>query len=65
MFKFGPGAYRYDKAEDFCIDIEGTAYLFKNDWQHTNENEISLFSPVSAGITIRFEKAGNGQKTLQ
>ncbi len=65
MFKFGPGAYRYDKAEDFCIDIEDTAYLFKNDWQQTNENEISLFSPVSAGITIRFEKAGNGQKTLQ
>ena len=65
MFKFGPGAYRYDKAEDFCIDIEGTAYLFKNDWQQTNENEISLFSPVSAGITIRFEKAGHGQKTLQ
>ena len=65
MFKFGPDAYRYDKAEDFCIDIEGTAYLFKNDWQQTNENEISLFSPVSAGITIRFEKAGNGQKTLQ
>ena len=65
MFKFGPGACRCDKAEDFCIDIEGTAYLFKNDWQQTNENEISLFSPVSAVITIRFEKAGNGQKTLQ
>ena len=65
MFKFGPGACRCDKAEDFCIDIEGTAYLFKNDWQQTNENEISLFSPVSGGITIRFEKAGNGQKTLQ
>ena len=56
MIKFGPGACRCDKAEDFCIDIEGTAYLFKNDWQQTNENVISLFSPVSPGVTTRFEK---------
>ena len=58
MFKFGPGACRYDKAEELCIFIGDTTRSLKNDWQQTNENVISLFSPVSPGVTIRFEKMG-------
>lgn len=65
MLKFGPGACRCDKAEELCISIGDVSYSFKNHWQETDDGTITLFSPLLTGETIRFEKAGNGQQTLQ
>ena len=61
MFRFGHGAYRYDRAEELCIFIGDAAYSFKNHWQETDDGTITLSSPLLTGETIRFEKARNGQ----
>ena len=56
VFTFSHGQYRYDRAERFCIRIDGVDYSFQNDWQETNENVICLASPLKAGERLRFEK---------
>ncbi|MDD6101718.1 MAG: hypothetical protein PUB67_01235 [Clostridiales bacterium] len=56
VFKFQQKAYRYDKAESFCIYIGDKEYSFQNIFQETNENVISVTSPVDAKKTLQFKK---------
>lgn len=56
VFQFQNGAYRYDKAEVFRIFIGDIELRFQNNFQETNENLISLTSPVAANETLHFLK---------
>lgn len=56
VFQFQNGAYRYDKAEVFRIFIGDIELRFQNNFQETNENLISLTSPVAANETLQFLK---------
>lgn len=55
-FTFQHGLWRYDRADSFEIIIGGCSYRFMNDFQNTNENTISIVSPIDAAVTICFEK---------
>lgn len=56
VFKFQQKAYRYDKAEHLCIYIGEKEFSFQNNFQETNENVISVTSPVAAKKTLQFIK---------
>ena len=55
-FKFQQKAYRYDKAEYFNIYIGEQEFSFRNHFQETNENIISVTSPVSVSESLKFIK---------
>ena len=48
--------YRYDKADGFELIIGECSYSFLNNFQETNENIISVASPVAANETLQFIK---------
>ena len=56
VFQFQNGAYRYDKAEVFRIFIGDIELRFQNNFQETNENIISVTSPVDVKETLKFTK---------
>ena len=56
VFKFQQKAYRYDKAEYLCIYIGEKEFSFQNNFQETNENVISVTSPVDAKEKLQFIK---------
>ena len=56
VFTFQQGMYRYDKADGFELIIGECSYSFLNNFQETNENIISVTSPVSANKTLQFIK---------
>lgn len=56
VFKFQQKAYRYDKAEYLSIYIGEKAFRLRNHFQETNENVISVTSPVAANETLQFIK---------
>lgn len=56
VFQFQNGAYRYDKAEVFRIFIGDIELRFQHNFQETNENVISVTSPVAANETLQFLK---------
>ena len=57
VFKFQQKAYRYDKAEYLCIYIGEKEFLLRNVFQETNENMISVMSPVAENETLQFVKS--------
>ena len=54
VFKFQQKAYRYDKAECLSIYIGEKEFSLQNIFQETNENAISVTSPVAANETLQF-----------
>ena len=56
VFTFQQGMYRYDKAECFELISGDWSYSFLNNFQETNENIISVTSPISANETLQFIK---------
>ena len=56
VFTFQQGMYRYDKADGFELTIGECSYSFLNNFQETNENIISVTSPIAANETLRFTK---------
>ena len=54
VFTFQQGMYRYDKADVFELIIGEYSYSFLNNFQETNENIISVASPVAANKTLQF-----------
>lgn len=56
VFTFQQGMYRYDKADGFELIIGECSYSFLNNFQETNENIISVTSPVDANKTLKFIK---------
>ena len=56
VFTFQQGMYRYDKADSFELIIGEFSYSFLNNFQETNENIISVASPVAANKTLQFIK---------
>ena len=56
VFKFQQKAYRYDKAEYLSIYIGEKEFRLQNNFQETNENIISVVSPVAANETLQFIK---------
>lgn len=56
VFKFQQKAYRYDKAEYLCIYIGEKEILLQNIFGETNENIISVTSPVAAKEKLQFIK---------
>lgn len=56
VFKFQQKAYRYDKAECLSIYIGEKEFSLQNIFQETNENVISVTSPVAANETLQFIK---------
>lgn len=56
VFTFQQGMYRYDKSDGFELIIGECAYSFLNNFQETNENIISVTSPVTANETLQFIK---------
>ncbi len=58
VFLFQHGEWRYDKAERFRIEVSGLSYDFVNYFSLTDENTITLQSPVNPEETIAFVKGG-------
>ena len=56
VFTFQQGMYRYDKADSFELIIGECSYSFLNNFQETNENIISVASPVAANKMLQFIK---------
>ena len=56
VFTFQQGMYRYDKADGFELIIGECSYKFLNNFQETNENIISVNSPIAANETLQFIK---------
>lgn len=56
VFQFQQKAYRYDKAEYLSIFIGEKEFSLQNIFQETNENIISVISPVAANETLQFLK---------
>lgn len=56
VFRFQQKEYRYDKAEYLCIYVGEKEFRFCNNFQETNEDIISVISPVNARETLRFMK---------
>lgn len=56
VFTFQRGMYRYDKADSFELTIGECSYSFLNNFQETNENIISVTSPVAENETLQFIK---------
>lgn len=56
VFLFQHGQWRYDKAERFRIAASGASYDFINDFTVTDENTISLISPIDGKENILFRK---------
>ena len=55
-FKFHQKTYRYDKAEYLNIYIGEKEFSLRNNFQETNENIISVTSPVDVKETLKFTK---------
>lgn len=56
VFRFQQKEYRYDKTEYLCIYVGEKEFRFCNNFQETNEDIISVISPVNARETLRFMK---------
>ena len=56
VFTFQQGMYRYDKADGFELIIGECSYSFLNNFQETNENIISVTSPIATNETLQFIK---------
>lgn len=56
VFTFQQGMYRYDKADGFDLIIGECSYSFLNNFQATNENIISVTSPIAEDEMLQFIK---------
>ncbi len=51
-FLFHHGLFRYDKAEQFALYIEGADYSFVDIFTETDENTITVLSPFDSGNLV-------------
>ncbi len=58
VFLFHHGEWRYDKAECFRITAADASCDFNNDFTLTDENTISIQSPLDGTESIKFVKRG-------
>lgn len=56
VFTFQNGMYRYDKADGFTITVGEQSCRFLNIFSSTDENTITLLSPIDDKSNLVFEK---------